>query len=269
MYSEIAYINMYHKFQQSVVEQWHPASKEPSAIIIPPVSLRDEIKTDGYGMAIIEILCLSGILTQVSRKDDACAWVLNKDWEAKTLYICMDGLSLDRRRSFQKKLVSSPFSYHKSFEQSLIFQKSLSRVVEISGPLHIAFHMLQSIFVVYKDMIKWCQRVLDVKKINVNKVSDSFDTYRRHCYLILEELERLNIDLFIESTPPSVFSDKYKAIDVVILYNTFIKNRDTTDDRRLYMFGFYLQSSVLTSFFLKFNVTNIIIQNVHDQPNSS
>ena len=92
-------------------------------------------------------------------------------------------------------------------------------------------------------MIKWCQRVLDVKKINVNKVSDSFDTCRRHCYLILEELERLSIDQFVESTPPSVFSDKYKAIDVAILYNTFIKNRDTTDDRRLYMLGFIIMAS--------------------------
>ena len=73
----------------------------------------------------------------------------------------MDGLSLDRHRSFQKKLVSLPFSYHKSFQQSLVFQKSLNRVVQISGPLHIAFHMLQSIFIIYKDMIKWARRVIE------------------------------------------------------------------------------------------------------------
>ena len=88
MHSELVHMNLYKKFQQCVVEQWHPASKEPSSLIIPPVSLRDEIKTDGYGMAIIEILCLSGILIQVSRKDEAFTWVLNKDWQEKTLHIC-------------------------------------------------------------------------------------------------------------------------------------------------------------------------------------
>ena len=95
-------MNIYKKFQQNIVEQWYPASKEPSVIIIPPVSLRDEIKTDGYGMALIEILRLSGILIQVNQEDDACEWVLNKEWEAKTLCICIDRLSLDRHRLFQK-----------------------------------------------------------------------------------------------------------------------------------------------------------------------
>ena len=79
--------------------------------------------------------------------------------------------------------------------------------------------------------------------MNVNKVSDSFDTCRRHCYLILEELERLSIDLFIESTSPSIFSDEYKAIDIAIVYNTFIKSRDSTDDRCLYMYGFIIMSN--------------------------
>ena len=34
--------------------------------MIPPVSLRDEIRTDDYGMAIIEILCLAGVLMKVT-----------------------------------------------------------------------------------------------------------------------------------------------------------------------------------------------------------
>ena len=89
----------------------------------------------------------------------------------------MDSLSFDWHRSFQKKLASPPFSYHKTFEQSLVFQKSLNRVVQISGPLHIAFHMLQSMFVVYKDMINWIRRVIEWKKVNINKVSDLFDTF--------------------------------------------------------------------------------------------
>ena len=51
--------------QGQVVNEWNPESAKATAVIIPPFSLRDEIKTDGYGMAIIEILCVSGILHKV------------------------------------------------------------------------------------------------------------------------------------------------------------------------------------------------------------
>ena len=66
------------------------------------MSLRDEIKTDGYGMAIIEILCLAGVLIKVKMYTDVYSWNLSKDWDQKTVYLCMDGLSLDIHRSFQK-----------------------------------------------------------------------------------------------------------------------------------------------------------------------
>ena len=106
----------------------------------------------------------------------------------------MDGLSLDRYRSFQKKLVSLMFSYHKTFGQSLIFHKSLSRVVEISGPLHIGFHMLQSVFIIYKNMIKRGKFIIDWKTVNANKLSASYDTCQKLCMVILEELEIFCID---------------------------------------------------------------------------
>ena len=50
------------KFQQKIVDECNPQAKDCFSLIIPSVSLRDEIKTHGYGMAIIEFLCLSGIL---------------------------------------------------------------------------------------------------------------------------------------------------------------------------------------------------------------
>ena len=53
-----------------IVEQWNPRSKEATALLIPPVSLRDEIETDGYGMAIMEILYLSGVLIKVESYGD-------------------------------------------------------------------------------------------------------------------------------------------------------------------------------------------------------
>ena len=148
------------KFQDKVVYMWNPDSTKATSFIIPPVSLRDEIRTNGYGMAMIEILCLSGLLVHNVFADGVESWDLCKDWETKQLYLCMDGLSLDRHRSFQRKLINLPYSYARVYKQSLIFQKALSRIIDISGPLHIAFHMLQYIYIIYKDMLKWAQKVV-------------------------------------------------------------------------------------------------------------
>ena len=244
LHSQNDTLQLYKSFQDLIVQEWNPRSTEATLLLIPPVSLRDEIKTDGYGMAIIEILCLSGVLLKVKGYKDSYTWELHKDWEEKTVYLCMDGLSLDRHRSFQKKLVNLPFSYHKSFHQSLIFQKSLSRVVEISGPLHIGFHMLQSIFVIYKDMIKWGKHVVDWKKVNVNKVSDSYDTCRRLCMMLLQELERLSIDLFLDSKYSSgTYCELTMSIDIAKEYSSFLRNNSTTDQRRQYMFGFIIMAT--------------------------
>ena len=159
LHSESDDFASYSKFQTRVVQEWNPSSAKATVFIIPPVLLRDEIKTDGYGMTMIKLLCLSVILTNIERETnsavDSATWTLSSNWEKKVLYLCMDGLSLDRHRSFQRKLTNLPFLFDKAFRQCIIFQRGFSRVVEISGPLHIAFHMLQSIFIVYKDMMNW------------------------------------------------------------------------------------------------------------------
>ena len=105
------------------------------------------------------------------------------------LYLYMDGLSLNRHRSFERKLVNLPFLYAKAFRQAIVFQNALSRVVPISGPLNIAFHMLQSIYIIYKDMMKWSQKLVNWKKIKVNKVSETFNTCPQLCMITLEEVE--------------------------------------------------------------------------------
>ena len=108
-------------------------------------------------MAMIELLCLSGILNKVLVDGDNITstevWQLGDNWHIKTLFLFMNGLSLDRCRSFQRKFSNLKFAFDKAFRQCIIFQKAFSIVVEISGPLHIAFHMLQSIFTIYKDMM--------------------------------------------------------------------------------------------------------------------
>ena len=171
------------------------------------------------------------------------------------VYLCMNGLSLDRHRSFQNKLVKLPYSYINVFKQSIIFQKALTRVVDISGPLHIAFHMLQSIFIIYKDIMKWTQQVVNWKKLNVNKVSESFDTCRRLCMLMLDEVERLAVDLFLDENEvlisKIVESDRNNVgLHIARMYNQYINGMKSTDDRRLQFFGFIIMTTQFRNYWM-------------------
>ena len=188
-----------------------------------------------------------------------------------TLYLCIDGILLDRHRSFQRKLANLPYYFDKAFRQCIIFQKAFSKVVETYIPLHINFHMLQSILIVYRDMMNWAQKVVEWKKFNTAKVSESVDTCRQLCMMTLEEVERLSIDLFITDNideldfsclDPTV---KSKAISVAMMYNTYITTFTSTDQRRLYMHGFIRMASQFRNYWAAVRcgdrITMEVIQN--------
>ena len=44
---------------------WNQHTKDVVKLVIPPVSLHDEIKTDGHGMALIELLVQVGSLDEL------------------------------------------------------------------------------------------------------------------------------------------------------------------------------------------------------------
>jgi hypothetical protein len=178
-------------FNRRVVGIWNNRIKEVSKIIIPPVTLHDEIKTDGYGMAILDLLSLVGIL--IAEKDiesGKMKWSLSDGYQNKTMYLCLDGLSLDRHRSFTQKLINLPIRFTAAYEQSRIFQKALNQVIEVSGPLHMKFHMLQSIFTLYENLIETSQQCLQWKKVK-KKVSDSYRLCESLALLCYEEMYRL------------------------------------------------------------------------------
>ena len=70
------------KFQKSIVENWNPSVKVPTKHVIPEVSFRDEIKTDGFVMAVIEMLVQRGMLV-VKQENDATHWMLGEHWDKK------------------------------------------------------------------------------------------------------------------------------------------------------------------------------------------
>jgi hypothetical protein len=180
-------------FQRKVCEIWNPLYNNISKLIVPPVSLHDEIKTDGYGMALIEALTFIGMLNKcekVLNGDKMFTYELSENWEEKNIYLCLDGLSLDRHRSFHTKLLKMPLSFTNAFKQSQVFHKALTKVVEISGPLHMAFHMLQSIYIVFKKLLQWAQTIINWKKIQATKVSDNFRLSESLCLMLYEEIFR-------------------------------------------------------------------------------
>ena len=111
--------------------------------------------------------------------------------------MCLDGLSLDRHRSFQQKLAKLPISFCKAHEQALIFRKSLDRVIEIPGPLHQEFHLLQCIFNVFYYFFKTSAKVIGWKKINYAYVSQSFHMCRQLVQIVFEECSRIAWDPFL------------------------------------------------------------------------
>ena len=101
-------------------------------------------------------------------------------------------------------------------------------------------------------MMKWAQTVVSWKKINVNKVSESFDTCRQLCMLTLEEVERLAVDLFIvdnDKEIKDILRFKINAatdsggLKMARLYIDYIHKMDSDDNRRLYMMGFIIMAT--------------------------
>ena len=98
-------------------------------------------------------------------------------------------------------------------------------------------------------MMLWRQKIVQWKKLNVSKVSESFDTCRQLCMLMLQEIERVVIDLFItecneyltyicmDSTHGSM------SITLSLLYSNYINNFTSTDHQRLYMFGYVIMAT--------------------------
>ena len=124
-------------------------------------------------------------------KNGAIHWRACENYKDRFVYLCLDGLSLDRHRNFFRKLIELPISFTDSFEQAVEFQKALSRVIEMSGPLHMPFHMLQSIYILYDPLLLVSKECVDWKKLKMNKVSDNYRLACSLAFIVHEELTRL------------------------------------------------------------------------------
>ena len=216
---------VFSKWQDKMLDTVDESRNNTSKVFIPGVSLREETTTNGYGMAVVEILELSGIVKKTQTPyDDTPFWKLSDNYKDKILYLSMDGLSLDRHRSFKKKLLRLPQSYSKNYSQGVTFHKALNQVVEITGPLHVAFHMLQSIYDIYKPQMKWFINVVSWKKLKSTRVSECFQLAKRMSMYALAECERYLLDIFYDS---SDFDDQLGMNNYVLTGNNSTNDGST------------------------------------------
>ena len=95
----------------------------------------------------------------------------------------------------------------------------------------------------------WLQMVIKWKKLNINKVSESFNTCRQLCMMTLEEVEIFVVDLVLvdysieTSTIVGEPSNDETGTKIAMMYNEYIHEIKSKDDRQLYFSGFIIMAS--------------------------
>ena len=74
------------EFQYNQVKLWNQNIITTDKILIPQVSLCEKIKTSGFGMAMIEMLWLSGFLLEETSKFCHKKWHLAPDWNCRSMF---------------------------------------------------------------------------------------------------------------------------------------------------------------------------------------
>ena len=107
---------------------WNPTLQSVVKLMVPPVMLHDEIQTDGYGTALIDLMVQLGLL-EVKLTNGSQRWIACDNYKDKTVYLCLDGLSIDRHRCFFRKIINLPLSFTDEFLQAIKFRKVLTQVI--------------------------------------------------------------------------------------------------------------------------------------------
>ena len=84
-----------------------------------------------------------------------------------------------------------------AYQQGLIFQQAMERIVEVNGPLHMVFHMLQTLYTIYKPFMTWCIDILKWKRIKMSQILDCYKNANIFLNIVLDECERLAVDQFL------------------------------------------------------------------------
>ena len=120
------FIHLASYFQYQQVCLWNSNIRDVSKVVIPPVLLQDKMKTSGFGIEMIELICLCSILIEEMNQQKRKFWYLAPNYMSHKMICFVDGLSIDRYRHLLKKHTTLPISFCPAFKQSLVFKKHCS-----------------------------------------------------------------------------------------------------------------------------------------------
>ena len=139
-------------------------------------------------------------------------WKTHKE---NVIYLCLDGLSLDRHHYFFRKLLTIPLIFAESFEQALEFQKALTRVIELSRPLRMSFRTLQSVRIAHDSLLHVRKEYFEWKKLQPLKASDNHRLSSSLEFLVHEEINRLLLNKHFHSLSNECLSEPLNVNDGV------------------------------------------------------
>ena len=141
---------------------------DAAKIIIPHAMKLDEITTNRSRVAVVELLVFLHCLLSMTK----CSTHLKvcKNLREKLVLLCLDHLSLDRHSNFYRKLIYFTTIFADSREQKLDFQRALSMVIDMPGPLCISFRVLQCDCAVRNPFLCDSKERLELKKFKLINV---------------------------------------------------------------------------------------------------
>ena len=125
------------------MSHWNQHSETILEIMVPPATGDDEARTKGYhAAALIKLMGNVGLLEYERKPSSAIGsstytptFTLAHNIDDKLMYLCLDGMSINRHRSFKKYMSTLPIGFTKAYEQSWIFKTALERVVQPKYPI--------------------------------------------------------------------------------------------------------------------------------------
>ena len=169
-----------------------------------PILNDDETTTAGMFNVIIKFLRQVKLLVpgKITNGPD---WVCPNDSKTIWLLLVGDGLSAEQYRAFENSLREHP-TFAATYESVSEILKSLQQVVFLPGDLHGAcFHTLGPLYTIFHGgFLQIFQTALGWKRLDANKVENTYEQAAFLALLVLTECERQLYDAFVSQLPDNV-----------------------------------------------------------------
>lgn len=175
------------RFQETITRYMFPQSTREVNLMVPPMCQHRETTREGAAMVMQHILHDCGLI-DVDAETGKLS--LGEHAAARKVYLYGDALTNDNFAHFPIWLDAKTCD-PKHEARALTLQEALTSVQEMPGDLHVAMHMLATIYKwFYGGLLQPVQFVLGWKNIKKDVVT-SYQNSRKLCLILLGELWRL------------------------------------------------------------------------------